>query len=170
MGINNLTTYLEKHPKLKHQINFYSKSNKSLTHGGKTLIIWDASGFLRQCYGCYSREAKLLFDFKVLDAECRRIIETFNRFGFEIVAFIDGRFCREKVKEKTQRKRKLLKKVRKFIKTLKELHHTESAQQRKALEKKIGFVPSTNYRDALECALTANGCPVYRGTSPSDFA
>ena len=134
-----------------------------MTHGGKTLIIWDALGSLRRCYGCYSREAKLLFDFKVLDAECRRIIETFNRFGFEIVAFIDGRFCREKVKEKTQRKRKSLNGVRKFIKTLKEMHRTKSAQQRRALEKKIGFVPSTIYPHALECALTANGCRVYRG-------
>ena len=166
MGIKYLPSYLEDHPRLKHMVHFNRTERR---RDGRNLLIWDALGWLHRCFGSHDRATKLLFDFKVLDAECQRIVAAFQRFGFEVVAFIDGYFCRHKVGEKRKRKRRSLNSVRKYVETLHELHRSPSLAKRRAIEKKLKFVPSTIYPHVLEQALSRSGCRVHRGSGLNDI-
>lgn len=164
MGIKYLTTYLENHPNLKHTVRFQRKVN------GKKLLIWDACGWLRRCFGAYSRSSKLLFDFKVLDRECKKLLNTFKRFGFEVVAFIDGYFCGDKFEEKRHRKARDLKAIRKNIKILRQMHENKVNKQKiNKLQRKMDWIPSSGFKRFLERALMDHGCTVYRGTGLHDI-
>eukprot|EP01083_Nonionella_stella_P176657 618724_1 len=170
MGIKYLTSYLKENPTLRHEVclkwNNKDGNVNPITEGN--LIVWDCLGWIKRLYKSRHRNTKLLFDFKQLDMECRQLIETFKRFGFELIAFVDGYHSNDKTAEKRRRKLQSLKNIRKNIKILKQLHETDP-KQRQSLVKKFEFVPSSGYSHYLEQALTHNGCKVFRGSSTHDI-
>lgn len=181
MGVKYLAQYLENHPTLKHTEILqwhHNKINDEQKNNTQNIIVWDCLGWMRRLYRCKDVHSKLLFDFKKLNIECRNIIDTFNRFGFKLVAFIDAYFCVDKFTEKRRRKHQSLSKIRKNIKLIKQMHEINNnddinkdnkAKQRQSLIKKLDFVPSSGYSNYIEQALKSNGIAVYRGSGEHDI-
>jgi len=171
MGIKFLQSFLRNHPELRHSVVFEWSAGDGDSvplSASRRLLVWDAAGWLRRCFRCHSRASKLFSDFKVLDRECKNLMATFKRIGFEVVAFIDGRFCADKVHEKRSRKLESLRNIRRNIKLLRAMHATASGEERESLLGQMQWVPSSGYFHFLEQALTASGCTVYRGTGGHD--
>ena len=133
---------------------------------------------MRSLYLHNRADTKLFFDFKQLNIQCKRIIERFKRFGFKLIAFIDGYYCNDKFKEKRQRRYKTLTRIRKNIKLIKQMHQVNNnenidndykVKHRKAIMKKMEFVPSSGYTHFIEQSLKANGVIVYRGSGKHDI-
>eukprot|EP01084_Bolivina_argentea_P187662 323192_1 len=172
MGIKYLQSYLNDHPSLKHEIHFdWNKNNEEKTNRSneQNLIVWDCLGWLRRLYRGHARTSQLLFDFKHLDHECNQLISTFKRFGFELIPFIDGYFCQDKIQEKTRRKLSTLKKINKNINLIKQMHLETDINKRKKLFNKFEFVPSSGYATFIEQSLSLYGCKVYRGRGNNDI-
>eukprot|EP01084_Bolivina_argentea_P154970 270107_1 len=136
------------------------------TNSQPNVVVWDCLGWLKMLYE--SQSTNLLFDFKHFNDQCKQLIDTFKRSGFELIAFIDGYHCEDKIKEKRYRKLSKLKKIRNNLKIIKKMHYSD-ADDRQQLMKSLEFIPSSGYSDFLEQSLSYNGCKVYRGSSNNDI-
>merc|ERR1719334_2229368 len=109
-------------------------------------------GWLRRCFSSHSRSVNLFADFKQLNRECKKLIDTFKRFGFEVVVFIDAYFCADKVGEKRSRKKERWLEIRKSIKTLRQIQNTKDAKERELLFEGFPWMLSSGFLHFWECA------------------
>eukprot|EP01084_Bolivina_argentea_P314789 545269_1 len=144
MGIKFLSSYLNKNDDLKHK-DYFHESFKS--NYETKIIVWDCLGWMRRLYKFHSRSSKILFDFREMNHEIQRILDSFKFFGFKLIAFIDGYHCTNKIPEKRRRRKDTLKNIRKNIQLFKQINtnninnsnNTHNIDNQK-LQKKIDFI------------------------------
>ena len=118
MGIKGLYSYLRSKPELLHVIVFDEPNVKQ----ERDLILFDALGFMQILLNSRHRCTKLLFDFSEWDKRIKWMVQSFKRYGFKLMAFIDGRYIKSKNPTMNDRAKEKFEGLKEIIGYMKQLN------------------------------------------------